>query len=68
MPDLLGRAEPSVAQPFEAARLAYRRVLANWASDLLVEPRRVEWPAADDDADYRDRDWRRLYDGSVLDD
>ena len=60
--------------PTKAVQKMYQRVLSGWASDLL-RPRNVPTvrpaiapAAADPLADYRDRDWRRLYRGNLLDD
>jgi hypothetical protein len=55
------------AAPEQATRM-YRRVLANWAGDLLRQRPGIAWPADDPEADYRDRDWRKMYAGDVLDD
>jgi hypothetical protein len=52
----------------DGLRAMYRRTLANWARDVLSAPPTLAWPGDDPEADYRDRDWRRLYAGSVLDD
>ena len=54
----------------DAVRETYRRFVANWAHDLLGQPPRgrAAWPSADPVGDFHDRDWRRLYAGSVLDD
>lgn len=57
-----------VALEIEATRQIYCRVLSNWASDLLVGRRLPQWPASDPQADFRDRNWRQFYQGSVLDD
>ena len=46
----------------------YHKALAGWALDLLSLSAPLTWPARDPQADYRDRDWRRLYAGSILDD
>jgi hypothetical protein len=51
----------------DATRL-FQRALANWVGDLLRKRPRIEWPAADPAADFRDRDWKAMYAGSVLDD
>ena len=51
------------------ARRAYQRVLAGWAGDCLTCRRDpIAWTPPDPQADYLDRDWSRLYTGSVLDD
>jgi len=50
------------------AQWMYRRALAAWASDLLSHRRDLVWPSPDPINDYRDRDWTRLYTGSILDD
>jgi hypothetical protein len=52
----------------DAVKAMYRRVLSGWASDLLRQRPAASWPARDPQADFRDRDWRGLYRGSVLDD
>lgn len=52
--------------PTQAVQRMYRRVVSGWASDLLRPP--TSRPTADPLADYRDRDWRRLYRGNILDD
>ena len=59
---------PGGAEALEAARRVYRRTLANWAGDLLNARLCPRWRPTDPTEDYRDRDWRRLYAGSVLDD
>jgi hypothetical protein len=51
-----------------SARRMYGRALTLWASDLLRPRGGATWPADDPAADYRDRDWSRLYQGSILDD
>ncbi len=64
------RTAPDMAR--DADRLAYGRMMSLWASDLLAHPPRTDWPQPprpeEDVNDYRCRDWRRLYDASVLDD
>ncbi len=50
-----------------ATRL-FQRTLAHWAGDLLRHQPTIEWPAPSPDSDYRDRNWRNLYAGNVLDD
>jgi hypothetical protein len=35
---------------------------------LLRQRPGIAWPADDPEADYRDRDWRKMYAGDVLDD
>ena len=52
----------------DSPRRMYLRVLANWAGDVLTAKPRAAWPAADPEGDFRDRNWRKLYAGSVLDD
>lgn len=52
----------------ERATALYRRAIALWAQDTLTGPRGIEWPEDEPTADYRNRDWRELYSGSVLDD
>lgn len=55
-----------------AMRRAFQRTLAGWVGDLLTQRPTLAMPADDPHeqalADYRDRDWSRLYRGSVLDD
>ena len=46
----------------------YRRTLGHWVSDLLHRRPVVRWRKPDLTGDYRNRDWHRLYSGSVLDD
>jgi len=46
----------------------YRRVLTGWAQDTLASAGEPWWRGLDPLADYRDRDWKKLYAGSVLDD
>ena len=62
----LARMHPSSATG--STRAMYRKVMAMWVSDLLGSTRLTVWRGDDPVADYRDRDWRRLYEGSVLDD
>ena len=52
----------------EAARQAYLRMMAGWIGDLMSLPASVTWGPADPLADFRDRNWQRLYTGSILDD
>ncbi len=52
----------------DGLREMYLRTLANWASDVLSGGDAVEWAEPDPAADYRNRDWKSLYTGSVLDD
>lgn len=52
----------------ERATALFQRALALWAHDALEGPTRIDWPDEDPGADYRNRDWRQLYTGSVLDD
>jgi len=52
----------------ETAVRLFQRTLANWTGDLLRRSPRPQWPAQDPAADYRDRNWKSLYAGSVLDD
>ena len=50
-------------------RLMYGRMLAMWASDQLTTKTPIAWRCDEDpQGDYRDHDWRCLYQGSVLDD
>ena len=49
-------------------RAMYQKTLANWAFDRLSAGPAPTWPEEDPIADYNDRDWRKLYTGSVLDD
>ena len=46
----------------------YRRAIALWVFDLLAPRSAAAWPADDPVAGYRDRNWHRLYAGSILDD
>lgn len=46
----------------------YRRTLANWCGDVLAAPGTPRWQPAEPAGDYADRDWSRLYTGSILDD
>jgi len=50
-----------------AVRL-FQRTVANWAADLLRHRPRIQWPQPDPQADFKDRNWKALYAGSVLDD
>ena len=52
----------------ERATALFQRALALWAHDTLAAPAAIDWPDEDPAADYRNRDWRQLYTGSVLDD
>lgn len=49
-------------------RRMYHRMVSHWVSDLLQCPPQVTWTAPDPVDDYRNRDWKQLYAGSVLDD
>ncbi|MEE9212031.1 MAG: hypothetical protein V3U29_05200 [Phycisphaeraceae bacterium] len=49
-------------------RRFYLRMMATWASVLISTRRGLAWPEKDPLADFRDRNWRRLYAGSILDD
>lgn len=46
----------------------FQRTLAQWAGDLLRHPQPIAWPTPQPANDYRDRNWKNLYAGSVLDD
>ncbi len=46
----------------------FHRMLTGWASDVLSPAQPLTWRDADPIADYRNRDWKLLYAGSVLDD
>jgi hypothetical protein len=67
-----GPARPAPEMARQADRRAFGRMMSLWASDLLSHPPGTLWPEPvrpeDDVNDYRCRDWRRLYDASVLDD
>lgn len=59
----------SVVAVDPTVRLLYQRFIAGWAQDTLNGQRRISVAnTAVDDDDYRDRDWRKLYRGDVLDD
>jgi hypothetical protein len=68
----LGAGTRTAGASHAAMRRAFQRTLAGWVGDLLAQRPALALP--DDDpqeralADYRDRDWTRLYRGSVLDD
>lgn len=67
----MGRFEKDqlVASELPGMRTMFGRTLACWASDLLATPPSIQWNEDNDPiADYRDRDWSKLYTGSVLDD
>ena len=67
--DRLARIDHGAADDADAwARLLYQRTMAGWVCDLLRRQGGAAWPKHDPLADYRDRDWRRLYQGSILDD
>lgn len=57
-------------EPIEDERSTrlFQRTLAHWANDLLRQPPRIAWPAPQPAIDFRDHDWKSLYQGSVLDD
>lgn len=47
----------------------YQRMMAGWVMDLLsADEERPEWSDPNPLDDYRDRNWHRMYTGSVLDD
>jgi len=46
----------------------FQRTLALWAGDLLRQSARIEWAAPEPVSDYRDRNWKSLYEGNVVDD
>ena len=46
----------------------YQQMLAGWAADLLAARPTAQWRETDPADDYRNRNWRLLYAGSVLDD
>jgi len=52
----------------ESSREMYQKALAAWALDVLVTTQPVVWRQPDGFADFRNRDWRQLYAGSILDD
>ncbi len=64
--DRMAHVRPRVADD-RAARM-FQHMLTHWAADLLRTPPAIDWPAPDPMADYQDRDWSKLYAGSVLDD
>lgn len=59
---------PGAPVPAAAMRRLLGRMLANWTVDLLSTPDPLVWRGPDPQCDPRDRDWRQLYKGSVLDD
>lgn len=52
----------------DRATRMFQQMLTHWAADLIRTPASIDWPAADPMDDYQDRDWSKLYAGSVLDD
>lgn len=52
----------------QAINAMFHRVLSQWVGDLLHRPPEARWPEAAPEDDYRNRDWRLLYRGSILDD
>ena len=46
----------------------YQRTMALWAFDLLAHRPAAVWLEEDPVCDRRDRNWLRLYEGSILDD
>ena len=67
MDRLANTSDPLIAADERATRM-YQRMLSCWAADLLAGSSAIAWPAPDPAADYRNRNWRALYAGSVLDD
>ena len=57
-----------VAGTLDDVKLLYRRAIAGWAYELLRQTPRPVWCDPLPQDDYQDRDWRRLYRGSILDD
>ena len=49
-------------------RRIYQRTLATWTLDVLNQPPKPSWQEPDPIGDYRNRDWRQLYTGNILDD
>lgn len=66
--------ERPAMNPAPDVRQAFERTLAGWVGDLLSDRPSLSLVTpeamadAEELADYHDRDWRRLYRGSVLDD
>ncbi len=58
----------SLDPPVARAQHMFRHTVALWAFDVLAKRPAAQWPADDPVEDWRDRDWRRLYTGSILDD
>jgi len=58
----------AVVGPLDDVKLLYRRAIAGWAHALLSPSPRAVWRDPLPQDDYRDRDWRRMYGGSILDD
>lgn len=52
----------------DRSRRMFARMLAHWSADVLTARHTLAWPEPDPVADYRDRDWSRLYRGDLLDD
>lgn len=52
----------------EAATQMFQRSLANWAGDLLRQSQIIAWPKPQAANDFRDRNWKKMYEGSVVDD
>ncbi len=52
----------------EVMTAKFQRTLANWAGDLLAHAKPIRWPESQPASDYRNRDWKSLYSGSVMDD
>jgi hypothetical protein len=52
----------------DEVKLCYRRAMAGWAQQLLQPAPRAAWAEAQPQDDYHNRDWWRMYLGSVLDD
>ena len=52
----------------DAATQMFQRTLANWAGDLLRQSQMIAWPKTQSVNDFRDRNWKQLYEGSVMDD
>lgn len=46
----------------------YQKTLTLWVADLLRQGPVLSWPSPDSVDDPADRDWTKLYAGSVLDD
>jgi len=59
---------PGRLTPNGTIQRMYQKTMTHWAADLLGRSPVPGWPEPDPIDDPADRDWRRLYAGSVLDD